>query len=280
VAARLLLSRSMSLKASYAQMTQYLHLLTNAGLGLPTDLWVPVTPSVRPEQSYLYSVGAAYNLNSEYEFSIEGYYKTMTGLIEYKEGASYTDIENDWQTKITSGNGESYGAEFFLQKKTGKLNGWIGYTLSWNYRKFPEINEGKRFPYKYDRRHDVEVALAYDLAENKDLSLTWVYGTGTAISLANLTYTGADPYEWENDIQYYEGRNNYRMKAYHRLDLSYTVKKKTKWGEKSWSYSIYNVYSRRNPFFMDIGYDKQGHKKFIQYSLFPIIPSVAFHFKF
>ena len=280
VSARYLLNRAMSLKASYAKMTQYLHLLTNAGLGLPTDLWVPVTQSVRPEQSYLYSLGGAYNLNSQYEISIEGYYKTMTGLIEYEEGATFTDIEDDWQTKITRGTGESYGAEFFLQRKTGKLNGWVGYTLSWNYRKFPELDE-KKFPYKYDRRHDIEVALAYDLKENKDLSLTWVYGTGVALTLANSTYAG-NPGSggWAGDIQHFEGRNNYRMNAYHRLDLSYTVRKKTRWGEKSWTYAIYNVYSRRNPFFMDIGYDKQGHKKFIQYSLFPIIPSAAFHFKF
>jgi outer membrane receptor for ferrienterochelin and colicin len=280
VAARYLLTDLMSIKASYAQMTQYLHLLTNAGLGLPTDLWVPSTPDVGPENSYLSSAGVAYNL-SKFEVSLEAYYKIMKGLIEYKEGASFTDIQNDWQRKVTSGSGETYGTELFLHKKTGKLNGWIGYTLAWNYRKFPDIDNGQRFPYKYDRRHDVEIAVMYQVKENKELALTWVYGTGTAISLANSTYAAMPgPNRWSNEIQYYEGRNNYRMKAYHRLDLSYTIKKKTKYGERAWSYSIYNVYSRRNPFFMDIGYDKNGNKKFIQYSLFPIIPSIAFHFKF
>jgi outer membrane receptor for ferrienterochelin and colicin len=282
VAARYLLSPAMSLKVSYAQMTQYLHLLTNAGLGLPTDLWVPATEQVKPEQSYLYSIGFAYNLNSKYEFSIEGYYKEMTGLIEYKEGASYVDIENDWQTKVTRGNGESYGSEFFVQKKTGKFSGWIGYTLAWNYRTFPEIDEGRRFPYKYDRRHDIEIALVYELSEKKDLSLTWVYGTGAAISLPNDTYAGAPghtPYP-ASEVQHYDGRNNYRMKAYHRMDISYSIKKKTKYGERTWSFALYNAYSRKNPFFMDINYTKDGEKKFIQYSLFPIIPSAAVHFKF
>ena len=281
ISARFLLTDDLSLKASYAKMTQYLHLLTNAGLGLPTDLWVPTTPSVGPENSYLTSAGLAYNLWNLYDFSVEAYYKTMTGLIEYKDGASYADIENDWQKKIAKGSGETYGAEFFFHKKTGKFNGWAGYTLSWNYRTFPEINDGRRYFYKYDRRHDIEFVLAYQINDMKDLSLTWVYGTGNAISLANASYwalgrNGAQP----EPVDYYNGRNNYRMRAYLRLDLSYTRKKITKYGERSWSYSVYNAYSRRNPFFMDIGYDQKGHKKFIQYSLFPIIPSLAFHFKF
>jgi hypothetical protein len=279
--ARYLLSSSVSWKVSYAQMTQYIHLLTNAGLGLPTDLWVPATPTVGPERSYLSSTGFAYNMNSKYELSIEGYYKKMTGLIEYKEGASYFDIEKDWQTKIESGNGQSYGSEFFLQKKTGKVSGWIGYTLSWTNRKFANINEGKTFPYKYDRRHDIEIVLAYEISETRDVSLTWVYGSGTAITLANSTYAGTNSqFDGQSEIQYYKGRNNYRMKPYHRLDLSYTIKKKTKWGDRAWTFALYNAYSRRNPFFMDIGQDKQGHKKFIQYSLFPVIPSFAMHFKF
>jgi hypothetical protein len=286
LSARYLLSPSVALKASYAQMTQYIHLLTNAGLGLPTDLWVPSTPTVGPEQSYLTSVGAVYNLNSTYEFSVEGYYKEMTGLIEYKDGASYLDIEKDWQTKVETGKGESYGAEFFLQKKTGRINGWIGYTLSWSNRQFDNINEGKKFPYKYDRRHDVEIAATYQWKKNKELGFTWVYGSGTALSLPSATYEklpaeeGSYRYYGNENIDHYDGRNNYRMSAYHRLDFSYTTTKKTKWGERSWVIGVYNVYNRKNPFYMDKGYDKNGDKKFIQYSLFPVIPSVSYRFKF
>src|SRR5690606_23504991 len=127
---RYLLNRNLSLKAAYAEMTQYIHLLTNAGIGLPTDLWVPATATIKPEHSDITSAGVAYNLNNAYEFSVEGYYKTMRGLIEYKEGASYLNIEGDWQDMLETGNGESYVAELFIQKKTGQLSGWIVYTLS------------------------------------------------------------------------------------------------------------------------------------------------------
>jgi hypothetical protein len=284
LSARYLLSPDVSLKASYAQMTQYIHLLSNVGIGLPTDLWVPSTANITPENSNLISAGGAYNLKNKYEFSIETYYKKMNGLIEYKDGATYLNVESDWQTKVERGAGESYGAEFFAQKKTGKLSGWIGYTLSWTNRTFSNINEGKTYPYKYDRRHDFEIAASYQHRKNKEFSLTWVYGTGTAVTLPKSSYLSNvnpyNPYNSEESIQYYEGRNSYRMRAYHRLDISYTTTKQTKWGERSWVFGFYNLYSRRNPFFLDIGYDDEGNKKFIQYSLFPIIPSISYRFKF
>lgn len=286
ISGRYLLTQDLSIKASYAAMTQYIHLLTNAGLGLPTDLWVPATSLIEPERSQVAATGFAYNLNKQYELSLEGYYKKMSGLIEYKDGASYVDLENDWQTKVESGSGESYGTELFFQKKTGKFSGWMGYTLSWTNRTFANLNNGKSFPFKYDRRHDTEIAFAYAWKENKAFSLTWVYGTGTAISLPRSSYEQSfsdrpgNNYNPYGTIEYYESRNNYRMRAYHRLDLSYTSTKKTKWGERSWNIGVYNVYSRRNPFFMELGRDRNGNKKFIQYSLFPIIPSVAYRFKF
>jgi hypothetical protein len=229
-------------------------------------------------------VGTAYNLKGKYEISLEAYYKKMEGLIEYKEGASYVDIEGDWQTKVESGEGFSYGTELFLQKKTGRISGWVGYTLSWTNRTFENINFGKTFPYRYDRRHDTEIAFFYDIASNKNISLTWVYGTGAAVSLPLAEYPSAEqnnPFSFgEGNVKYYDGRNQYRMAAYHRLDAGYTIKKKTKWGERSWTFGIYNMYNRRNPFFIDIGRDNDGKKRFIQYSLFPLIPSFAYHFKF
>jgi hypothetical protein len=282
--ARYLLSNDISLKASYAQMTQFIHLLTNAGLGLPTDLWVPVTPSNGPEKSWLSAVGAAYNVNKVYELSIEGYYKKMSGLIEYKDGASYLNVESDWQSKVETGEGTSYGAEVFLQKKQGRLNGWIGYTLSKTDRTFEDINNGKTFPFKYDRRHDVEIATTYELRPNKNFSLTWVYGTGNAVTIPQSSYlqnANDDDYDYGYESnRYFNDRNSYRMRAYHRLDLSYTTTKKKKWGERSWSFGVYNGYSRRNPFFIDLETDGKGRKRFVQYTLFPIIPSIAYRFKF
>ena len=284
LSARYLLTRELSLKASYAQMAQYIHLLSNVGIGLPTDLWVPSTARVKPEHSYISSMGLAYNLNNTYEITVEGYYKKMRGLIEYKEGANYLNIEGDWQDKVETGSGESYGSEIFFQKKTGKLSGWIGYTLSWTNRTFPNINFGKTFPYRYDRRHDVEITAAYEWRPNRKFGLTWVYGTGAAVTLPQSSYTkyqNEQPYyRFDDGIQYYDGRNSYRMRAYHRLDLSYTTTKKTKWGERSWVIGAYNVYSRRNPFFLDITYDEEGNKRFVQYSLFPFIPSIAYRFTF
>ena len=285
-AGRYLLSQDLSIKASYARMTQFIHLLSNVGIGLPTDLWVPATGLIGPERSYISSAGAAYNLNDKYEFSVEGYYKKMKGLIEYKEGANYINVQNDWQTKVESGIGESYGAEFFIQKKTGKVSGWLGYTLSWTNRTFPNIDGGKTFPFKYDRRHDVELAVAYDWKENRAFSLTWVYGSGGAVTLPKSTYLKHEDqphpfFQFDTPIQFYDGRNSFRMRDYHRLDLSYTATKKKKWGESSWTIGVYNVYNRRNPFFLDIGREENtGKKKFVQYSLFPIIPSIAYRFKF
>lgn len=279
LAMRYLVNDRLSLKASYSQMAQYIHLLSNVGIGLPTDLWVPSTGMIEPQQSWQISAGSATTLGTAYEFSAEGYYKEMTGLIEYKEGAQFVDLETDWQSKIETGQGDSYGVEFFIHKKTGVLNGWIGYTLSWTNRQFAAINDGKSFPYRYDRRHDIGTALIYKLDEGKEFSLTWVYGTGMAVTLPRSEYASilgnhAAP------VKYYGSRNSFRMNSYHRLDVSYTISKKRKWGESSWVFGIYNVYNRRNPFFLDIGYDDDRNRKFIQISLFPFIPSFSYRFKF
>jgi outer membrane receptor for ferrienterochelin and colicin len=285
VAARYLLTHAISVKASYAQMAQFIHLLSNAGIGLPTDLWVPSTAKIAPEESYISSLGGVYSLNGNFEFSLEGYYKRMKNIIEYKDGANYLNIEGDWQDKVESGTGESYGAEFFIQKKTGRVSGWLGYTLSWTNRTFPTINEGRTFPYRYDRRHDIEIATSYQWKKNKEVAFTWVYGTGNAVTLPQSTYLGSSnthipSYNSEPSVQYYNDRNSFRMRAYHRLDIGYTTTKETKWGERSWVIGVYNLYSRRNPFYMELTHDEDGNKKFVQYSLFPIIPSISYRFKF
>ena len=284
ISARYLVDESTSIKASYVTMAQFIHLLTNAGLGLPTDLWVPATANIGPQKAMQVALGGVKNFNS-FEFSAEAYYKTMDGLIEYKDGATYLNLDEDWQDKVAVGEGVSYGLELLLQKKVGKISGWIGYTLSKTERRFDEINFGEWFPYKYDRRHDVSFALTHEWTENKDFSAVWVYGTGNAVSLPTQRYEGAEVNtrfggSWRPDVEYYESRNNFRNRAYHRLDLSFSWWKTKKWGERKWTLGIYNVYNRMNPFFMDIGYDQQSNKKVKQYSLFPIIPSFSYGFKF
>ncbi|MBR07029.1 MAG: TonB-dependent receptor [Rickettsiales bacterium] len=283
VSLRYLVSKDLSLKASYASMAQYIHLLTNSGIGLPTDLWVPATDRVKPQTSWQVALGAAKTIEG-YEFSIETYYKEMNHLIEYEEGASFFNLGTDWQDKVTSGSGTSYGAEFLIQKKTGKLSGWVGYTLSWTNRTFAELNFGETYPYKYDRRHDLSIVGVYQVSETFALSSTWVYGTGNAMTLPKSSYPAIDgqsgQFYWYDDITYYGKRNDFRMAAYHRLDISLTWTKEKEKGNRSWSLGAYNVYNRKNPFYVEDGYDLNGNKHFYQYSLFPIIPYVRYSFKF
>ncbi len=279
---RYLLSNDVSIKASFATMYQYIHLLTNSGIGLPTDLWVPATDRVKPQSSWQAALGAAKTMKG-YEFSIEVYFKEMKNLIEYQEGASFFNLGTDWQDKITSGNGQSYGAEFLVQKKTGKFSGWIGYTLSWTNRKFEELNFGERYPYKYDRRHDLSVVGIYEFSKRFSLSGTWVYGTGNAITLPKAVYPSNNQnnqYYYSSEVRSYGSRNDYRMSAYHRLDIGLTWNKEKKWGTRSWSLGAYNLYNRKNPFYIDDGFDNQGNKQYFQYSLFPVIPYLRYSFKF
>lgn len=297
VAARYFLAPELSLKASYARMTQYIHLLTNSGIGLPTDLWVPATGNIPPQDAQQVAVGFAKGLRNQYEVSLEGYYKNMKNLIEYKEGASFVSISGTWQNKVEAGTGRSYGAELLIQKKEGRTTGWLGYTLSKSDRQFDNLNQGKRFPYKYDRRHDLGLAVVHHWKERVDLSFAWVFGTGNATSIPTTIYAGeesSDSYNYypesgfnPTEVYYYGERNSFRMRSYHRLDVSIAFKKKTKWGERTWTLGVYNAYSRKNPFFIYLSEDGEyingvykEKSQFKQVSLFPFIPSVNYSFKF
>ena len=296
VSSRYILTKDWSLKASYAQMQQHIHLLTNTSVGLPIDIWVPSTDSVSPQKSRQIAMSLNHQLkNGLFEISIEGYYKTMSELITLKSGAQIIGFY-DWQNKIeTSGKGRAYGIELFFQKKKGKTTGWIGYTLSFSDRKFDNINLGKWYPYKYDRRHDISLVATHKFNQNIDIGATWVCGTGNNITLATARYpeigiggeiNGIEESEI-SEVNHYPSRNNYRMPPYHRLDLGLNFHKKKKWGERSWSVGAYNVYNRKNPFFIRIDSepsvegDRIVNKRVAkQISLFPIIPSVSYKFKF
>jgi hypothetical protein len=295
-ALRVIASEKLSLKASYAKMEQYIHLLSNTSIGMPTDLWVPVTDTVKPMKSQQVAAGAVYNLNNMFEISLEGYYKWMDDLITYKPGASYLSANDTWQQMITTGKGWSYGAEVLVRKDMGKLTGWVGYTLSWSWRQFEEVSPDK-YPYHYDRRHDVSIVLTYKLNEKIDFGATWVYGSGNAVTLPYDKYLALDDYtgylgsgdgkDYLPYIDNVEERNNYRAPAYHRLDLGVNFHKKKKWGERTWSVGIYNAYFRQNSFFIYIDYDYEHYngtdepKKVLkQVSLFPGIPYVSYNFKF
>lgn len=278
ISSRVLLKDDLALKASFSTMVQFMHLLTNAGVGLPTDLWVPSTARVKPQQAAQFALGFAKTYKLQYEFSLEGYYKKMSNLIEYKDGASYLNVSADWQDKVAlNGHGKSYGMEALLQKKTGAFSGWVGYTISKATRQFDELNFGKEFAYKYDRRHDISLALTHEWSKRMDFSMVWVYGTGNAITLPRATYQVLE----SPSGTYFGDRNSSRLKSYHRLDLSFSWWKDKKWGQRKWTVGVYNAYSRLNPFYVTLELNQSRTKyQLIQYSLFPIIPSVTYSFKF
>jgi len=231
---RYLLNNKWSLKVSYATMAQYINLLTNESIGLPTDLWVPSTERIKPQTSWQAAFGVATTLKNDIELSVEEYYKKMDNVISYKEGASFFNIEENWEDKITQDNGTAYGLEVLLQKKIGKTTGWIGYTLTWNNRQFDDINSGKEYPFKFDRRHDFEMIAIHKFSDRLHLSGSWVYSTGSAISLTEATYTSFDQNGFLEPISIIGSKNSYRMPSYHRLDLGLEFIKKTSWGERAW----------------------------------------------
>ncbi len=302
-----LVTDNFSLKASYSKMKQYVNLLTSTTIGFPTDIWIPSTNLVLPQNSTQYSLSANFKLFSKYDFIVEGYYKDMENLVEYKEGTSlFLDFENIevkdaemWENKVTQGIGWSYGVEFLLRKDFGKLNGWAGYTLSWANRQFDAIDNGKVFPFTYDRRHDIAIACTYKLNKKIDFGLNWVLSTGNAMTLATANYfSNVDLEMLYNTMQYndseypvyyqstnyYKKRNNFRMPLYHRLDLGVNFTKEKKRGTRTLNLGLYNAYSHMNPFMVETvdNYENEKYinKSVIAYGIFPIIPSISYHFKF
>ncbi len=289
---RYLVTEDQSFKFSFATMQQYMNLLTSEGIGLPTDLWVPSTAKIKPQKSWQVAAGYAFKLNEHIDITVEGYYKDMQNLVSFKEGEGFFEESlRDWGDRITQGNGTSYGAELFVQKKTGDFTGWIGYTLSWSNRQFDEINFGQEFPFRYDRRHDISLVGQYELSKRISFSGAWVFGTGNAVTLANSTYKGiaqATRFDIETEVDYYTDRNNFRMNNYHRLDIGVNFTKKKKKHTRVWSIGAYNTYNRRNPYFIfidtDRSLDNQGNftntRVLKQQSLFPVIPYFNYSFNF
>jgi hypothetical protein len=271
-----------SLKAAVTKNMQYIHLVSNAGSTLPTDLWVPSTYRVKPQISWQYAAGLFKNFaNNMLETSLEVYYKRMDNQIEYREG--YTPSLKDPEEDFVFGKGWSYGTELFINKTRGKFTGWIGYTLSWTWRQFDTLNDGIKYPSKYDRRHDLSVVGTYQLSKKWKLSAVFVYGSGNAVSLPERFYVIGGVFTQE-----YSKINQYRLAPYHRMDVSAKLTPKTnpshRW-QQSWVFSIYNVYSRLNPYFIYFSqdgspYDGSLTMKTQQVSLFPIIPAVTWNFKF
>jgi hypothetical protein len=279
-----------SIKLSYTRTIQYLHLATTSAATFPSDLWVPASRIIKPGKAEQVAAGFFKGFgNGRYEINVEAYYKTMNNQLEFKPGARLL-LNQNIEGEMTFGSGKAYGIEFFLQKKTGRLNGWIGYTLSRTERRFPDMNEGKAFPYRYDRTHDVSVVANYNLGKKWEAAAVFVYGTGNALTMPtgrfvyNVGYNAGDNEPIFTNINQYDKINDYRMPAYHRLDIAFTYTHKpqsTKRFKNNWVFSLYNVYNRRNPYFIYLDADEdartiQGKQVF----LFPVLPGVTWNFKF
>ena len=302
------LSESRDLSISYSYIQQYLHLLSNTGLGLPADLWVPATDKVPPSASHQIAAGWSGAGPFESIITLEAYYKTFSSVIAYKDGVSLLSNFESWENKVESGKGRAYGFELWARKPTGRLNGWLSYTLAWNNRQFQQINNGEIFPFKYDRRHNISLFLNYPIPQKKSsLSLTWMYMSGSwqtvPVGVANVPYdlltdlnggtenilTLAGITGFGNVTPYADSRNNYKLRPFHKLDISYQKTKVKKKYTRTWSYGMYNVYGRRNPYYIfyqtTLEYNQQLAdfmivNRLAEQSLLFWIPYVSVNFEF
>lgn len=312
LSARYQLTDDVALKASYTKMNQYIHLLSSYTITLPTDLWVPATDQIKPMRTHQYSLGGYYTGIKGWEFSAEGYYKNMRNVLEYKDGATFLGVSHNWEEKVEMGRGRAYGLELMAQKTTGKTTGWLAYTLAKSERKFDEagINGGEWFPYRYDRRHHINLTLNHKFSDRIDIGATWEFYTGGTTTLGEeksiiilpndvgsyympwdfySSYYGlyGPPHDGPSlgEVNYIKNRNNYRMPSSHRLNIGINFRKKKKHGERIWNFSVYNIYNAMNPTYIYRGMkyysDGSAAKPIVKkVTILPLIPSFTYTYKF
>ncbi|MBZ0202782.1 MAG: TonB-dependent receptor [Ignavibacteria bacterium] len=274
--ASIILNDNSSVKASYNRNVQNFHLITNSTSTNPTDKWLSSTNNIKPEIGDQISLGFFKNTDG-YEFSIEGYYKKIQNVVDYKDNANVTNTDAI-ETQLLFGDGRSYGAEFFLKKNTGKLTGWISYMLSRTDQKIRGVNSNSWYPSKQDRTHDISIVAMYDVSQKLNLSATWVYHSGNAVTFPSGKYT------LNNEvIYYYTERNGYRMPAYHRLDIGGTLKLGS--GKKfssELSFGCYNVYGQKNAYTISFRESETAPNttEAVKTYLFTWVPYVTWHFNF
>lgn len=285
-------TKSISLKAAFTQMNQCTQLLSTASLAMPSDLWVPVTRHIRPMRAFQYSTGLYYTGIKNWELSVEGYYKDMDNVLEYKDGEGFLGYSRNWENQVEMGKGRAFGVELMAQKTAGRLTGWISYTLSKADRQFASgsINNGKRFPYKYDRRHALNLTVNYQLTPRINFNMTWTYASGNTATVAkeqthavlppfNTNYHNNAENHW--DLDHYNARNNYRLPASHQLNFGANFHKKTKHGERIWNVSVLNAYNAMNPNFVYIKHENgTGRPILKKMTLLPCVPSFSYTYKF
>lgn len=304
------LTSGMKFNAGYTRSNQFMHLLSNTGIGLPTDLWVPATRMAPPQQGDIVSGGISRAfVEGKYNVSIQTYRRAVRNMIAYRQDAGFLDIgemskEIKWEENIASGKAKSYGTEIFFEKKEGKITGWLSYTLGWVIDQFDDINNGKPFFPKYDSRHNISIFLNFNVSGSLNLSANWVYSTGSALTVPQTWYYGNFATGTERrtivsankasfpiineeiaPVPYFGSKNSYRAEAYHRLDISVQFHKRKKRYERYWEFGLFNAYNRKNPFY----YYLESSNDFVnrgqridlkKKSLFPVLPSITYNFKF
>lgn len=273
------INASSSIKAAYTRNNQYVHLIQSSTVSLPMDYWIPSTELTPPQICSQYSLGYFRNFKENiYESSIEIYYKDLDSQIDYENGTNVF-LNPNVESYLVFGEGRSYGAEFLIKKSAGTLTGWIGYTLSKTEKKFKELNNANWFPTRYDRTHDVSVVAMYDVNKRLQISATWVFSTGDAITFPSGSYEIE-----EFTVNYYTERNGYRMPNYHRADLGITYKvNKSERYSSNLNLSIYNIYNRKNPYMIYFEPKDEKNPKELQavkVTLFPALPSITWNFSF
>lgn len=281
------LPKNNAINFSVAYMNQYINQLSNTGVGLPTDLWVPTNKTITPSSSMQAGIGWVKDFDKSISITIESYYKWLSDILNYKEGAEFLNISNidksaifRWEDIITQGRGWSYGNELLIQKKTGRFTGNLGYTLSWAIQNAKLINNGKNFYSNTDRRHDFEITASYELKKNISINANFLYATGNALSVPRATTSVI----LSSELFDYGNLNSFRAEPYHRMDIGVQFTKPKKWGERIWDFSIYNLYYRKNPYYYKLEPQLDFQDKTYQYNikrnwLLPILPSISYNFK-
>ncbi len=280
------LSPLLRLRAAHSHMAQFLHLLANSDVGLPTDLWVPSTGNIAPERAVQTEFGVDIDLNSGFSFELDAYHKRMRNLLAFTEGAS---VLNDWQQNVTAGEGRAYGAEALIRYRSDRTTAWAAYSLARTERRFERINLGRVFPFKFDRRHDLKIAAAHRLRPWVFLSANWILSSGFAYSLPLTEFTFQIPGQPAPPVIVpdFGAKNRYRMPWYHRLDLNAQFHFRSRRLEHIVNAGVYNAYNRRNPLYYslrtqidNVDNRLQETKSFVQVWLLPALPSLSYSLRF
>jgi len=273
-----MLNKKNSVKLSYNRMIQYLHLLSNSTSGSPTDIWMPSSNNLKPVFVDHFSAGFFRNFyDNSIETSIEVYYKNILNTADYEDGADIIFNEHA-ESQILAGKGRGYGVELYIKKNYGRFTGWISYTLARVENQIEGINKFSWYPTRFDKTHDLSVVATFRIGQRLSFSGVWTYATGNAVTFPSGKYILDN-----NPVPYYTERNGYRMPAFHRLDVNLTLSgKKHKKFESGWDFSVYNLYNRHNAYLISFRESESvpGTTEAVKLSLFGIVPSVTYKFKF